>query len=160
MASFISNSPIGKPLFLKGPKSRKKASKRRCMYWSPQPKKWPVLSATHILGSRFLKGPQSRKRASKRLLVAPSQKVASFISKSHIGSRFFEGTQIPKKGLQKVPGRPKPKSGQFYQQLTYWEAAFLKGPKSRKKGSKKLLVAPSQKVASFITNSQIGKPLF
>ncbi len=31
--------------------------------------------------------------------------------------------QIPKKGLQKAPGRPKPKSGQFYQQFTDGEAA-------------------------------------
>ena len=63
-------------------------------------------------------------------------------------------------GIQKAPGRPKPKSAQFYQQLTYWEAAFLKDPKSRKKGSKRFLVAPSKKVASFISNSHIGKPLF
>ena len=86
--------------------------------WSPQAKKWTVLSANHIMGSRF-----------------------------------FEGPHIPKKGLQNVPGRPKPKSAQFYQQLTYWEAAFLKGPKSRKKSSQRLLVAPSQKITSFISNS-------
>ena len=47
-----------------------------------------------------------------------------------LGNRFFEGPQIQKKGLQKAPGRPKLKSDQFYQQLTYWQAAFLKGPKS------------------------------
>ena len=41
---------------------------------------------------------------------------------------------IPEK---RTPGCP---SGKFYQQLKYvhmyWEAAFLKGPKSRKKASK------------------------
>ena len=61
---------------------------------------------------------------------------------------------------REISERPRPKSGQFYQQLTYWEAAFLKGPNSRKKASKRPLVAPSQKVASFISNSHIGKPLF
>ena len=125
---------------MKGPKSRKKASKRlrvaprqkvailagglagwlgpreaqRCPVRprqaerdlrEAQAKKWPVLPATHLLGSHFLKGPNSRKKASKRPLVAPSQTVASFT----------------------------------YQQLTYWEAAFLKGPKSRKKASERLL---------------------
>ena len=50
------------------------------------------------------------------------------------------------------------RGGQFYQQLTYWEAAFLKCPTSPKKVSKKFLVAPSQKVARFISNSQIGSP--
>ena len=54
--------------------------------------------------------------------------------------------------------------GQFYQQLTYWQAAFLKAPKSRKKASKRLcmyvLVATIQKVASFFSNSHIGKPRF
>ena len=90
--------------------------------WSPQAKKWLVLSATHRLGSRL--------------------------------------SQFPTKGFQKAPGRPKPKSGKFYQQLTYWEAACLKVPKSRQKASQRPLVAPSQKVASFISNSHIGKPLF
>ena len=63
-------------------------------------------------------------------------------------------------GIQKAPGRRNPKSGQFYQQLTNWEAAFLKGPNSRKKASKMPLVASSQKVASFVSNSHIGKPFF
>ena len=47
-------------------------------------------------------------------------------------------------------GRPKPKSGQ---QLTDWEAAFLKGPNSpihAQRPPKGPLVAPGQKVASFI----------
>jgi len=52
-------------------------------------------------------------KASKRLLVAASQKVASFISNSHIGKPFFERHQILNKGLQKARGCPKPKSSQF-----------------------------------------------
>ena len=55
---------------------------------------------------------------------------------------------------------PSQKSGQSYQQLTYWEAAFVEGTNSRKKASKRPLVAPSQKVSSFISKSHIGKPYF
>ncbi len=102
VASFITNSHIGIPLFCRAlwvcmcvcmyvcrdvnPKKRHPKGS-----WSNQSKKWP----THILGSRF-----------------------------------FEGPQIPKKGLQKAPGRPKPKSGQFYQQLTDWEASQPASPPS------------------------------
>ena len=80
-------------MYTRGPQFPKKGCQKA--HWSPQAKKWPVLSAIHILGSRF-----------------------------------FGGPQLPKKGFQKGPGRHKPKSGQFYQEFTYWEAAFVKGPKS------------------------------
>ena len=126
----------------------------------PKPKSGQFYQQVTYWEAGFLKGPNSRKKAPKRPLVAPSQKVTSSISNSHVGKPFFEGPQFPKKGLQRPTGRPRPKSGQFYQQLTYWEAAFLKGPNSLKKASKKPLVVPSQKVASFISNSHIGKPLF
>ena len=56
--------------------------------------------------------------------------------------------------------RPLTHRGQFYHQLTYWQAAFLMCPESQKKGFKRILVAPSQKVASYISNSHFGKPLF
>ena len=37
---------------------------------------------------------------------------------------------MPKKGFQNAPGRPKPKTGQFYRQLPHSEAALVKGPRS------------------------------
>jgi len=111
-----------------------------------------------------LKGPTSRKKASKRLLVAPSQKVTSFVYQeltNTLGRRFFRGPQIlKKKATKRLRVAPSQKSGQSYQQLTYWEAAFVEGTNSRKKASKRPLVAPSQKVSSFISKSHIGKPYF
>ena len=53
------------------------------------------------------------------------------------------------KGFQKAPGCPKPNSCQFYQQLTYWEAAFLKGTNSRKKGFQKATGRPRPKSGQF-----------
>ena len=74
--------------------------------WSPQAKNWPVLSATHILGSL------------QKVPGRPSPK-CPVLSATHIlGSRIFEGPQIPKKVFPKAPGGPKPKNSQFYQQLT------------------------------------------
>ena len=43
------------------------------------------------------------------------------------------GPTEPYGALHMGPGQ---KSGQFYQQVTYWEAALLKGPNSRKKAAK------------------------
>ena len=80
---------------------------------------------------------KASKRPPKGPLVAPGQKVASFISNSQIGNPLFlKGAQFPKKG---IPGRLKLKIGQFYQQLKYWEAFFLKGPKSHKMASERPL---------------------
>ena len=45
---------------------------------------------------------------------------------------------------REISERARPKSAQFSQQLTYWEAAFLKGPNSPEKASKRNLVVSSQ----------------
>ena len=66
-----------------------------------------------------------------------------------LGSRLFEGPQLPKKGFQKAPDRRKTKSSQFDQQVTYWEAVFLKGSNSRKKASKRPPGRPRTKSGQF-----------
>ena len=55
------------------------------------------------------------------------------------------GPEMPREA-QRGPARPReiserrrPKSGQFYEQLTYWEATFLKGANSREKASQRPL---------------------
>ena len=143
--------------------------------WSPEAKKCQVLLATHTLGSRFLEAPQITKKALLQYIPGWREPGAARKDGENIrgtccalgcvGGSLAEaqrGQRYPERPreAQRASERPRPKGGQFYQLLTYWEAAFLKGPKSRKKASKRLLVAPSQKVASFISNSHIGKPLF
>ena len=107
----------------------------------------------------FVEGTNSRKKASKRPLVAPSQKVSSFISKSHIGKPYFEGPQFPKKGLKKAPWSPERGEAQKGPERP---REAQRGPErpsvdrtSLQKASKRPLVAPSQKVSSFISNSHI-----
>ena len=46
--------------------------------WSPQAKKWPVLSATHILGSRFCEGHQFPKKGFQKAPGCPKPKSGQF----------------------------------------------------------------------------------
>ena len=95
----------------------------------PAPESWAGASVCEVgfLVLGFLSFPRnglgsSPKKASKRPPVAPGQKVARFISNSHIGKPIFvkgpssrkkasERPPLPreaKRGLERGPGRPKP----------------------------------------------------
>ena len=79
-----------------------------------------------------------------------------------MGSRFFEGPHIPKKGLQKAPGRPKPKSDQFCVSATHkhiGKALFSRAPNPEKRPPKGSWLPQAKKVARVISNSHIGKLL-
>ena len=148
---------IGKALFSRAPNPEKKAPKRLMV--APSQKSGQSYQQLTYWEAAFVEGTNSRKKASKRPLVAPSQKVSSFISKSHIGKPYFEGPQFPKKGLKKAPWSPQRGEAQKGPERP---REAQRGPErpsvdrtSLQKASKRPLVAPSQKVSSFISNSHI-----
>ena len=62
-----------------------------------------VVSDSHIGGLLWWRTHIPAKSLQKRPLVAPSQKVSSFINNSHIGKPCFEGPQFPRKNIEKKP---------------------------------------------------------
>ena len=101
---------------LKGPNSRKKGLKKAP--WSPErgeAQKGPERPREAQRGpERPSVDRTSLQKASKRPLVAPSQKVSSFISNSHIWeAALLKGPNSREKASKRTPGRPRHKSAQF-----------------------------------------------
>ena len=82
-------------------------------------------------------------------MVTPSQKVASVISNSHVygEAACLKGPNSRKKASKRPPGRPRPKSGQFAQQLL--ESTFCEGHQFPKKGFQKAPGCPKPKSGQF-----------
>ena len=162
VARVISNSHIGKLLLWRAPILAKRLPKGP---WLPQAKKSPVLSTNHILGSRILKGPNSRKKASKRHPGRPREarprKAQRGPERPREVQRGRAWIEQACKSLQKAPGRPKPKSVQFYQQLTYLGSRSFEGPQFPRKGLEKDPWSPeAQKCPVLAATHIVGSRFF
>ena len=96
-------------------------------------------------------------------MVTPSQKVASVISNSHVygEAACLNCPNSRKKASKRPPGRRRPKSGQFSQQLTYvLESTFCEGHQFPKKGFQKAPGCPKPKSGQFYHQLTYWKPLF
>ena len=123
---------------MKGPTSRKKASKRLLVAPSQKVTSFVYQQLTNTLGRRFFRGPQIlKKRPPKGSWLPQAKKVARVISNSHIGKLLLWRAPILAKRLPKGPWLPQAKKSPVLSTNHILGSRILKGPNSRKKASKR-----------------------